>query len=460
MASAYLSQTISSSTGKKFTLSMWVKRTEPGGSNMLFHLSSDSGSTNYLDFAIKNNDKLDVQLRNGSGTTYYRKRTNRVFRDTSAWYHLVWRFDSTNSTADDRWIMYVNGERVTDIDLDGTPSQVSSDYVTPLNRNGATLQIGTNIGGSLYFEGCLSHVHFCDGYSYGADSFGSTDATTGEWKINTSPSVSYGTNGFLILKDGNTITDQSSNSNDFTSNGAGVTKTEDNPSNVFAVMNKLNTENGGSTLSFGNTKLVTTAQGGGPYTGRTIATLGATSGKYYWEVKALTDPQNTYPVVAIVGEDFSVSDSSAYLTGNNANSKTYITYKIQNGNVEYNFAGSRQGGSYGSSGSTNDIIGVALDLDNGKVFFSRNGTWGNSGDPANGTNPASSSVGSLTGNFVFPAFGDENYSSSATLEVNFGNGYFGTTAVSSAGTNASNNGIFEYDVPTGFTALSTKGLNE
>ena len=108
MASTYLTQTISSSTGKIFTLSMWVKKVKTDASGMLFHLSSDSGNTDYLDFAIKSNNQLDVQLRNGSSTTYYRKRLNRLFRDTNAWYHLVWRFDSTNSTADDRWIMYRN----------------------------------------------------------------------------------------------------------------------------------------------------------------------------------------------------------------------------------------------------------------------------------------------------------------------------------------------------------------
>ena len=60
---------------------------------------------------------------------------------------------------------------------------------------------------------------------------------------------------------------------------------------------------------------------------------------------------------------------------------------------------------------------------------------------------------------TFQFFGAAVYESSCEVKANFGNGYFGTTAVSSAGTNASNNGIFEYDVPTGYTALSTKGLN-
>ena len=463
MASTYLTKTLGTPTNnKKFTFSCWVKKSAVEANMDIFHAGS-SGSDEAIMCRFESAGHITIKHDVGNSQEML-KQTNAKYRDPNAWYHIVTVFDTDNSTAEDRQRIYVNGERITDW-LSGSDDNFSQgDDV--LGNKAVSHTIGKrNFDSNHYLDACLSHVHFCDGQAYDASYFGETDSTTGEWKIKTSPSVTYGNNGFFIFKDGtnlsgSTVQDQSGNSNNWTVSGGTLTKTEDNPSNVFATMNILNKENGGSTLSLGNTKLVTTAQGGGPYTGRTIATLGATSGKYYWEVKVLTDPSSTYPVVAIVGEDFSVSDSSAYLTGNNANSKTYITYKLENGNVEYNFTGSRQGGSYGSSASTNDIIGVALDLDNGKVFFSKNGTWGNSGDPANGTNPASSSVGSLTGNFVFPAFGDENYSSSATLAVNFGNGYFGTTAVSSAGTNASGIGIFEYDVPTGFTALSTKGLNE
>ena len=81
----------------------------------------------------------------------------------------------------------------------------------------------------------MSHIHFNDGYVYPASTFGSTDSTTGEWKINTSPSMTMGTNGFTILKDGNIITDQSSNSNNFTLVAGTLTKTEDCPSNVFPI---------------------------------------------------------------------------------------------------------------------------------------------------------------------------------------------------------------------------------
>ena len=122
--------------------------------------------------------------------------------------------------------------------------------------------------------------------------------------------------------------------------------------------------------------------------------------------------------------------------------------------------------SFGNSYTTNDIIGIAIDVDNSKLYFSKNGVWQNSGDPTSGstgTGALSMPVAAIscTDGAYFFGFGDTSTggSSAPKFSFNFGNGYFATTAVSSAGTNASGIGIFEYDVPTGYTALSTKGLN-
>ena len=99
---------------------------------------------------------------------------------------------------------------------------------------------------------------------------------------------------------------------------------------------------------------------------------------------------------------------------------------------------------------------IAVDITNLKFYIGINGTWLNSADPATGTNaPATLNSGIC----YLPVCADYGYTDTVTLKFNFGNGYFGTTAVASAGTNASGIGIFEYDVPTGYTALSTKGLN-
>ena len=145
-------------------------------------------------------------------------------------------------------------------------------------------------------------------------------------------------------------------------------------------------------------------------------------------------------------------------TGNNgeftSESRAY-GYRGKEGNKINN--GISAGTSYGNSYTTNDIVGIAMDLDNHKLYFSKNGTWQNSGDPTSGATGTGSAFDLASGYTYLPGF--SQYYGNEHFSVNFGNGYFETTAVSSAGTNASGIGIFEHDVPTGYTALSTKGLN-
>ena len=117
--------------------------------------------------------------------------------------------------------------------------------------------------------------------------------------------------------------------------------------------------------------------------------------------------------------------------------------------------------SYGDTWTTNDIISVALDMDNRKLYFAKNGTWQNSGVPTSGsTGTGAISVSATPSTFMVAGSLYEGSDGAPIYQFNFGNGYFGTTAISSEGTNASGIGKFEYDVPSGYTALSTKGLNE
>ena len=314
-----------------------------------------------------------------------------------------------------------------------------------------TCHLGRYGGGAHYWNGIMSHFHYCDGQSYAPTEFGETDSTTGEWKIKTSPNVQYGNNGFFVLKDGNSGTDQSPNSNNFTVTGGTLTKTEDNPSNIFATMNPLIGSNSQTFSNGNNTVAVTGGASAGGY-----STLGMSSGKYYFEVKQTAYSSQNRLVVGITSDPANDDRRNRYL-GQDAHS---YSYGAENGNK----TNSGSASSYGNSFTTGDILGVALDLDNNKLYFSKNGTWQNSGDPTSGSTgtgaayTVTAAASSLTGFYHF-AFGDESASHSVTAQANFGNGYFGTTAVASAGTNASGNGIFEYDVPAGYTALSTKGLN-
>ena len=439
MASTKLSvSTTSSGTRTKWTISFWVKRSNLSNENCV--VGSHLDSSNKDKIAFHTDGKLSWgSFQAGSYTNMGNLITSRVFRDVNAWYHIVCRWDTNNSTADDRMKIWVNGVEETSFSTRINPEL---NRVSLINYTTYTA-IGNNGASGNYFDGSLSHVHFCDNYAYSASDFGETDSTTGEWKIKTSPSVSYGTNGFFILKDGNSLTDQSPNTNNLTLSSGTLTKTEDNPSNVFATWNPLDNYYASSTFGSGNTGL---DSGGSSIETWNTSTLAASSGKYYFELKH--NGGSATPYRQLVGITQSPTTSASAQLGSTSTSWGYYdnTGYVRNNNSNISWSG--------NTWTQNDIIGVAMDLDNNRLFFSKNGTWQNSADPTTSTGAIT-----ITAGTYFFAWGDATTHSNY-CNANFGNGYFGTTAVSSAGTNASGNGIFEYDVPTGYTALSTKGLNE
>ena len=453
MTTTTLTRSISGSNRSTWTVSLWVKRSNLSVSGVsgdrLF--SGYSSSAYWSDIYFGSGDELEyANVSNGSLTEGYIK-TTRKFRDPSAWYHIVVRYDTTQATASDRVRFYVNGQQETSFSSSTYPSQ---NYAAG-QINSSTFYIGKDPNDG--FDGLMSHIHFCDGYSYGPDSFGSTDATTGEWKIKTSPSVSYGTNGFFILKDGNSVTDQSPNTNNFTVSAGTLTKTEDNPSNNFATLNPVSfheanfsLSNGANTMATGNNT---------QWNNAICSTLVATGGKFYWEAK-WTDG-DSYSIIGII-EAKEIHRCATSLSGSGTD-----IYFVANAIQTDNGGGSPQryrlvnsDDNISISAPPGCIMQFALDCENRKFWFGVNGTFYNSGNPATGANPTWDTTDiPADGEFVPYAQGYK-ISGATAFQFNFGNGYFGTTAVSSAGTNASGNGIFEYDVPSGYTALSTKGLNE
>ena len=435
MANTSLTRGISSAGSEtKGTFSAWVKRTKLGDYHKMY--TSYQASNEFLDIQFNNADQLAVTILIG-GSTFLDLRTTRLFRDPSAWYHIVVAIDSTDSTQADRCKVYVNGVRETSFATN--TNNMSADLNCRINGTAQTVYVGSWHNGD-YFEGLMSHVHWVDGTAYQASTFGSTDSTTGEWKINTSPSATYGTNGFFILKDSGSVTDQSGQSNNLTVGGGTLTNTEDCPSNVFATWNTLKKLT--ITLSNGNTTTLGNGDNG------VWSTIGNNSGKWYWE----TQQNATSTMVGIIHEDVAQTTGLSGGAG---------VYGMQEGTT-YGYY--RNNGSSGqSSGFPNptnsNVVCHALDLDNGKYFMGVNGVFKNlSGTTSNigtGADPTYSSLD--TTKFWFPF--TESRGSNCGCDVNFGNGFFGTTAISSEGTNASGIGKFEYDVPTGYTALSTKGLN-
>jgi len=448
MASTYLTRTHGTPTNaKKHTFSVWVKLSlDTTNHDFMFGVYNGSSRNNYFIKSGSDNTLAMENVVGGNSAGYF--FTNRKFRDCNAWYHIVVAEDTTQATASDRVKVYVNGVQETSFSSISYPSQNIDDLI---NSSGSTVYVGQRGGSYGYLDGSMSHMHFIDGTAYDATAFGEFDAN-GVWKIKTDVSVTYGTNGFFILKDGNSVTDQSGNSNNFTVGGGTLTNTEDSPSNVFATINPLTNFYQNSTFSNGNNRIVTTNDGVYNYN---ESTLGMSSGKYYMEVKYITSarPTNDFARFGIVNAP---SNRTIGSVGYGLYEYGYYSYngKIVNNDIQTN---------YGDTFTDNDIIGIAVDLDNNKLYFSKNGTWQNSGDPTSGsTGTGAISITPASDNdtgFYFFAGGEEDGTYGVTFETNFGNGYFGTTAVASAGTNASGNGIFEYDVPTGYTALSTKGLN-
>ena len=441
----YLTRTPSSgSHGTTWTISFWFKNTCATESQEQFlYMGGDNTSSNNMWIRLQGTDR-NLYIRNrGGGANNTVLITNRKFRDTNAWYHIVYAFDGNNATQGDRVRLYVNGVRETSFSSETYPSQGQGFYI---GATGDSMDIGRRTDGSGYndMKLLLSHYHIIDGYAYDASYFGETDSTTGEWKIKTSPSVTYGTNGCFILKDGNSVTDQSGNGNNFTVGAGTLTKTEDNPSNVFCTLNPLFNSAGyfsGNTqsLSFSNGNTYAGKVTHGSYFG----TLGVSSGKYYWEVKV----EDTNTAIGIIAMKPNGGVAYAY---DDATVNAYYPYGAD---IYTNGSSAGGGGQYDNT--SNKIYSFALDATNNKLWIGRDGTF--TGDPVAGTGATWSSL--PTGHdwtvFCHPMATTQNNNTS----FNFGNGYFGTTAVSSAGTNASGNGIFEYDVPTGYTALSTKGLN-
>jgi len=450
MASTHLTFTNGTPTNNaKFTISVWSKRSGLASSDYMNIMNSrQTSSTSGLGLWW-GNDSFYYNFGTGVTGTAYCQSTAK-YRDVNGWYHMVVAGDTTQSGTD-KLKFWINGEQITSFSTDNRSSFVGLDY--DIGNTNYPILIGMKHDNTYYYDGSLSHLHFIDGTAYQASDFGSTDSTTGEWKINTNPSVTYGNNGFFILKDGNSVTDQSGNSNNFTVGGGTLTKTEDNPSNVFATLNNLITTPSGLTYSNGNNTITTS---GTQWQG-TTTTLAPTSGKYYWEAK-----YNTGSGIKLdIGR---LPDDLQFLQTNNTSYLSYSTYgygyQLNNSGTDYYCSNNTCTTWNASRGNSTKIYMIAVDLDNGKMWIGADGTWFNksgTANPVTGDDPLHDFSANLNGDPWY--FGMSVEGGSGSHNANFGNGYFGTTAVSSAGTNASNIGIFEYDVPAGYTALSTKGIN-
>jgi len=423
-ASAYLNRTPASSGSQTtFTWSGWVKRGTLGVRQSVF--SSGASNSNALDIYFTSSDTLTFEEYNG--TNYY-NRTSAVYRDPSAWYHIVVAVDSTQATSSDRVKMYVNGSQITAFSTALYPTQ---NFAYQINTASYPARISNGtLYASEYFDGYQAEVNFIDGQQLTPSSFGSTNPATGVWQP-AQYTGTYGTNGFYLPFTNTTSTttigyDFSGNSNNWTSNNISLTTgaTYDSMTDVptltnattanYAVLNPVNPPTGavGLTYTNGNLNLATVNSGAPPTESSALSTIYfPSSGKFYAEMTVgttLGTTSNAWPRFGVAGYGMGIGG--------------YV-----------NFGGS----SYGTF-TTGDIMSVAWDVATGKIWWGKNGTWLNSGDPAAGTGNIST--------FTYD-------SASAYVQLTL----FYSTTGSTGSVNFGQQG-FTYTPPTNFVALNTYNL--
>ena len=426
---------------KKFTFSSWVKKvSNTTDHDQVIYGSYNDGNNRITLYFTSNSLALYTAV---SGSTIASFTTNRKFRDVSAWYHIVLAVDTTESTSSDRVKLYINGAQETSFSASSYPSQ---DAVLPTGTSSYQHALGYySGGGSSAFLGYLSHPAYVDGTALTPTSFGTANSTTGQWQFKTPGGITWGNNGFHLKfeNSGNIGLDSSGQGNNFTTSTGTPLQSIDTPTNVYAIWNYSWSASNGNVgdVAFSNGGLTTTTSAN--YR-TTPATLGIKTGKYYWEIKRIEDD----------GADLHAGVMSENATP--ANTATWIG-NAANGWVISGDAGQPYNGGTGGSAisnaafpNANDIHMCAYDGSTGKLYFGANGTWGGTANPSTGANPHYTLDTSLV---YFPCV-----STGSDCSANFGNGFFGTTAVSSAGSNG-NGSIFEYDVPSGFYALNTKNIN-
>ena len=435
MANTYLTKQMGAGTsGQKFTFSAWIKRS---GLTQAQLWESYHASNYRISLYIHSDNVLSLYAESGASVIGQHKST-RVLRDTNAYYHIVYAVDTTQATSTNREKFYINGELIPDSEMTGTNTYYTQNLSLPIGTSSYNHVIGRYSGDNNYFDGYMSHVHFTDGYTYDASAFGSTDATTGEWQINTSPNVTYGNNGFFILKDGNSVTDQSGEGNNFTVGGGTLTNTEDSPSNNWVTFNPLcNSGSGQVSYSRANTR-------GGTGGGASFLSMMPTRGKWFMEFNMNA---------AGAGQDNGIgfwSVDEAQRIAFYASGFKGIVWKYA-GNVYVNGSNNAFSSSTFTSG---DIISVAMDMDNSTATFYKNGSVATNLNAYSFpfTERQAITVGIIDGASSGAEDGIFDFNSGA-------NPTFGGRKTAGGNADGNSQGNFSMAVPSGYYALNTKNLN-
>ena len=438
---AYLSRTLSTASdgGKTYTWSWWQKLGSKYGANVQYIIHTDLSGGNFADYFYFYNDNFQYW----SQPTGLYLRTDREFRDPSAWYHFVFVRDTTQAVSSERLRLYVNGIRETSFSTESYPALNSSGY---FNTNTAHYIGGANTL-SNRLDAYMAEIHFLDGYAYDPSFFGEFNSS-GIW-IPKKYTGSYGTNGFKI--DGRDSSDlgddESGNGNDFTTSGLGAhDQVLDSPTNNFAVLNPISSSGLASgELTGGNLEM------------RNIDYIDATvpfptSGKWYYELCVVSKTQGNWNYGNHYFRD--IVDGFP-----DSNFTDYITTNFYHGSNFYSSSNWTDGDFWTNSNnpSAGDIYGFAWDSDTKKIWLAKNNTYFGSGNPAGNSGTPLGSGGTAGVEYVVTLYS----TLSQVMTLNFGQDDTFNNAKTSGSAGAADgngNGKFYYAPPTGFLALCTKNL--
>ena len=423
----YLTHPNSFSPNSPYTVSCWVKRGKISGNNYVYRINSADN------LSFDSNDNINLERRGGSF------QTSRVFRDIASWYHIV-----VKSTSSD-FKLYINGV----LEQTGT--------ATANPDSAGTFNIGNlapSTNASYAFDGYMAEWHWVDGQALGPENFGEV-GTYGDWKP-IEYTGSHGSTGFhLDFSNSSALgNDVSGNGNHFTVNNiASGEQYPDSPTNNFAVMNSLDSGIFATTFAGGNINMTT---GGSGHEPGNMATMGMTSGKWYFEVLQ-TGGNGINALLGIRGTQAGINGA-----GDNPG-KSADGYGFYGYNAAQNIVNNNQYVTYGSvvSYGNGDLISMAVDLDNNKMYWAKNGVYINSANPSTNSNGLSILPVEQTNlGAYFPCFGDYG-ADTLVFNCNFGQnaGFDGNI---SPGGNADDNDIgnFKYAPPAGFLSLCSANLAE
>ena len=454
-----ISKTPDASNRKTWSFSTWIKRSFLGSNQRILGISNGSN-----DFRLRFNGDDKIEFLDG--TISSEVITTNLFRDPAAWYHIVAVMDTTQGTAGNRAKLYVNGvHQLSIVDNSGTAGGAfASQNADGLINSNVLHTVGCRDRGDdgidQSVDGYIAETHFIDGVAKLPTDFGKFD-TNGVW-IPIQYSGTYGTEGwFLQFKQTGTDADASGIGADTSGNDnhwavtnlAATDVTTDTPTNNFCTFSSLPLTTGAVVLTEGNTLI--TMDGAANYSGQ-HGTIGVSNGKWYWEMKALDSS-----VVMIGALTLNTSPRGDNTSDSSGNGMYYYYanthYQSNETTIRRSNAGNGSLGNSAVSGGNNavdnladdDIVQIALDMDNNKIYFGLNGTFVNSSNPANGTN--SFTLHTDVSNPVSPYVGADG----GSVAANFGQPSF---AISSGNADADGHGNFEFAVPSGYFALCTKNL--